>query len=531
MGDSFEFPFVPGRYPCEGLVTNTLCLGRPKDYTLGEGTCIKTDVAHTCDKPDQLGATCLGPVFGPSYTCRQCSCNAFNALVKRHGARAPAVTGRFEDASRHYAGFRTFCLLADRVYYDAWLAKWPLTKQQAILDSVRTDEVRPNGVKAFVKREPGHAVPSKARLIQGYCNLATQECVAREQSVFQKALGMMFNIDGYELSPGVLVTMASGMSNLDISEWMRVHRSKYSRPFFYERDGKNWDSTMQREHHVYKLGWMRAYNGRLADFVDKGFVAECFVKCKSGMFRYTLNGTVKSGHNDTTSGNSLINAAISSHALSSCRYRASVIVLGDDMLAIVEGKPDLEGILRAERAYGIVPEGSIFYDIGDVHFISSCFLESVAGDVAFVPILGRQLARLWWTTNPPAKRKLRNYRFSVASGLASAVGGLPIYGAFLDPMLSRGGALIDVDKFKYSAHTSRIPPGDYLPAICRRYGLSPSEVSDFEDFLRTLGPAECVVHEVATRIMARDFADVTGRSPIAPPFADADVRLLAKQNE
>lgn len=517
LGVNCDFPDVPSIVKVQQLITPTTCLGRPKDLTLAEGHSIESLPPDVCDRPDQMGAVCVGPVFGPSYTCRQCCCNAVNALVNRHGAVPPRAVSTFEDPVRHFYEFEGHYYDADVRYYDSWMSKWAPTKQLAIAKSVLFDAVHANRVKAFVKREAGHSIPTKARLIQGYDTLSTQEAVAREQSCFQKALGFMFPAAGYEFFPGVFVTMGSGMNNVAMGDWVKTHMAKYRSVVFYERDGKNWDSTMQRLHHDYKVAWMRAVSERLAGFVESSFVTRCSVRCASGMFNYKLNGTVRSGHNDTTSGNSLINAAISAHVFHRLGLRASIIVLGDDMLALVDGDFDLGEVMAAEAAFGIKPEAAKFYDVGDVTFISACFLENTDGDIAFVPILGRQLARLWWTTNPPPRKKYLDYLFSVSSGLASAVGALPIYGAFLAPTLGLAGNLIPIDKFKYSPHVSRVPPGDYLPAICRRYGITPEDVSEVEVFLRGLSGPCMVKHPIVDRILERDLADVTARFPIALP--------------
>lgn len=518
LGVDLDFPTTFGVVPVNKLVTDTVCLGRPAQLDLAPSHKIKRLPPDVCDRVGQVGATCVGPVFGPSFTCRQCCCNAVNALVNRHGAVPPVVTASFDDPGRHLEVFALHYLEASASYYDSWLSRWCALKQAAFALSAVFDSVKPDGVTAFVKREAGHALPTKARLIQGYCNLVTQETVAREQTCFQKALGAMFGPPGYEMFPGVFVTMGSGLTNQEVAAWARDSRARYRVPVYYERDGKNWDSTMQRPHHDYKIRWMRSVSGDLADFVDKSFVTNCVVRCRSGNLIYQLGGTVRSGHNDTTSGNSLINAAISAQVFHSLGLRASVIVLGDDMLAVVDGEFDLAAVVAAEASFGIKPEAAKFYDLGDVTFISACFLESTDGDVAFVPILGRQLTRLWWTTKPPPDRKLLDYRYSVSRGLASAVGELPIYRAFLAPTLGLQGRLIPIDKFKCSPHVGRVASGDYLPAMLRRYGLTIDEVMEFERFLCGLSGSAMVCHPVATKIIDRDLADVGARFPVAAPL-------------
>lgn len=208
-----------------------------------------------CVKVGQPGSTAVGPVFGMSWVARSCQCNGVNALVLRHGAKAPPCLREFKDYRSAIERFRTEYGLLDSDVYEGWLAKWPMSKQEAIKKSVDLDRAKPSALKTFIKREGGHARPKKGRLIQGYATLHAQELCAREFRCFQKALCAMFDINGYELRPGVFVTFGSGLNSVDMARWAKNAMARYARPVFYERDGKNWDSTMQRQHHELKTAF------------------------------------------------------------------------------------------------------------------------------------------------------------------------------------------------------------------------------------------------------------------------------------
>jgi len=328
-----------------------------------------------------------------------CACNALNALVNRHAvvqqpaAFLPVPPQLIRDIAIAYRS----CLAQ---HYDTWLARWPLAKRALIAKSLLIDHPAPGRVKPFVKREVSHKPPTKARLIQGYPNLATQVVVAREMYAFQKALAIL---DDYEVYPGIRISMGSGRSATWLSGWPT--RSMWDRSVFYERDGKNWDATMSMSHHQAKIELMRACSSRMVNFVNLCRIVKGTVHPdrRGGLsFRYRLDGTVKSGHNDTTSGNSIINLLVAASAARSLGLSCRILATGDDLIMEVRRDPGLvlatlcARLMSAERAYGIVPEARLFSSIHDVTFVSGRWLAHGA-EYRFVPLAGRLLARLWWT--------------------------------------------------------------------------------------------------------------------------------------
>lgn len=504
-------------------VTDTVCLGKgdvsklaPHNRILRVDPCVQ---ATECGMR-QRGATLMGLATRMAFVCRSCPCNAHNALCARHGVAAPVVQrdlswGR--DYFRRIRGEVLHLYLEQLAHWQkAWLEKWPAGKRAAIARSVEDDTVMPNVVHIMVKREVYDKEPTKARLIQFYPNLATQAAFGPEFFSLQKVYTQWFQ--RREVAPGIRVTFASGMNASDLGAWMRDVLADYGDPWFYERDGKNWDSTMQREHLAVRLA---AYDVAGQDFL--GFVRAGFsVRARDprGAFRYTLEGTVKSGHNDTTLGNSLVNAVIAAIGLLDMRLRGDIIVAGDDLLTVVEGDFDEHALAGVEAACGIKPEYRKFSSPCDVSFISGIWFPLPAGQWLFTPKPGRLLSRLFWTVHPPADKRAAEYRNGIVAGLRGTCGAMPVVGAFLEahvdatrgstpnPAWEHRSCLVVESGFFYTRN-------DVFPAFLKRYGLSAEDVDSAEALLRdSAGRTGIVSHPVFDRLMDVDCSDLHDR-PVA----------------
>jgi hypothetical protein len=225
---------------------------------------------------------------------------------------------------------------------------------------------------------------------------------------------------------------------------------------------------------------------------------------------YSVSETVQSGHNDTTSGNGFINAGITVEAFSACDIECSIIVAGDDCLVAVYHEYDDDLITRLEAEMGVIPVARKFSSPADVSFISGVWLLN-GKRWQFVPKLGRIIARLWWTVNPPGKRTRSAYIRGVARGLLPSCGNLPIVRQFLLKFDTDGEALMTNRYWEY-----RVKPIEWDESVRRhiavRYGVSERELAECESFLSRL-PAEplLIVHPVLDRIMEVDLADPLDR--------------------
>lgn len=481
--------------------TNTLCLGFGDERLLGKH-CKITERPKKCDRDDQKGAELLGPATRLAWTCRSCGCNAHNAMCNRHGCVRPVPTKGFEYANDYIDGSLDEVMMDYDVHYSEnshlWLGKWPLVKQEAIAGSVRLDEVLPSRVKNMVKREHQSTKPKKARCIQFYKNLATQAEFGPEFTSLQKAYCKSWRRrkHGYD---DVRVTIGSAMNSKQLGDWMEDVLSDYSDPHFYERDGKAWDATMGPIHHKLK---MRAYSKMPQPFQD--FVDSCYKVRGTGVYRdgsrlvYSVDGTVKSGHNDTTLGNCIVNAMIAAEACKRLGLKADIIVVGDDLLVIVEGDFDEHALAEEEAALGIKPEYRKFDDVEDVSFISGHWVTLRRGGYIFAPKLGRLLARLHWTTTPPPAKHLAPYLRGVYSGIAATCHSLPVYSA-LSPVTEGSVKNVDLRKVEiYGTEQLQYCREDVLDWFQRKYHCSVAQIEELEAELADRSP----------RILRSDFIDV-----------------------
>lgn len=501
-----------GVFRLASQIGDTVCLGFGDELRLSPNHEIHVRPELACLDRSPAGSTQLGVVTAISYVCRACGCNAHNALCNRHGVTAPTVVRPFtvacdildELAPEIVRGVSVRPELSEEV----WLSRWPAAKRRLIATSLVEDDVQPTRGKSMIKREGHNSMPSKARLIQFYPNLTTQARFAPEFAALQKATCDVFN--DREVRPGVFVTIASGFNAADYASWMTTARGRYADPWYYERDGKNWDATMQRPHHELKKRLYRCFSQPFAEFVESCFRVKFTCRTRTGNFRYTLGGTVKSGHNDTTLGNSINNACIAAEALVLLGLRGSILVAGDDLLIVIDGDFDEHALAGLEREFGIVPEYRKFHDHNHVSFVSGCWIGR--DRLMFVPKLGRLLARLWWSVHPPSKKAYRNYRHSVVAGLLPTCGAIPLYREFLNSHDS-GGDVIATSKSHHVVYGVAQPTcDDPLAAVCDRYGFTAQQVAELANvFVSLRGQHVFLSHPLVDIINGVDLADLADR--------------------
>lgn len=390
------------------------------------------------------------------------------------------------------------------------MERWPLPKREAIVRSEIEDPIRPDWVTSMLKRETCINEPSKARLIQASPNLATQARFGPDCMAIQKAVFGVFN---RFVAGKCTLTVASGLNARDLGDWMTETMMLCPDAWFYERDGKNWDSTMNRHCHDLKMSVYRCFPSGFAEFADRAYRVTGRVRCREHLVKYVSDGCTKSGHNDTTLANSLINLAILYEVFSPLDTRCHIIVAGDDALVVVSGDFDECAIARCESTYGIIPEYRKFRDVRHVSFISGCWFEVELGRYLFSPKPGRLFSKLWWTVNPPTVRRQRDYVHSVIAGLLPSCGYLPVVGAWLR-MLDQGGELISVSKYGWeTCDLGHINAAVVHASFCLRYGFSDRDTLELEKWLLGLGRDPCVAtHPLAEVVESVDLADLGSRA-------------------
>lgn len=513
MTRELALPCETGAYRPRAVVGDTICFGYGDESLLGQHMkLLVVDRVALCPVAASRGATLLLWACRPSYVCRKCICNMHHALCSRHGAKQPETVDDVSRLARLLEplrdAFRAAYVVEPVLERAVWADRWPKHKREAIAKSELADPMRENAVKLMVKREGGHNAPSRPRGIQMYYNLATQCAFAPQFSALQKAFAKVAR--PCELGSGVRAWFASGMTPQELSAWMNeaVLQGCWG---FYERDGKNWDSTMTCD----LLNLPRV----LYDVVGDEFLAY-WDKCRNvrgygftpfGRVIYDVVGTTKSGQNDTSLTNSIINMLIAAHACLTLGLRAWVLVAGDDLLVALFDPADCESLAAVEARCGIIPTARVFRRPEDVSFISGVWLLDGV-EYRFTPKPGRLLARLWWTCNPPPTKRLGAYLRGVAKGLWPICCGIPLVRCFLERHLDDGPVMIS-DKWYWLKDAVQYEwTGAQVVAFADRYGVTEAAVRDCESWIRSL-PIEplVLVHPVLEAVLAVDLADAVDR--------------------
>lgn len=518
--DAYQLPLMPGLNVFRGRF-ETVCVGFGDEAKLGAARIIRGP-PRFCTRPGEVGPELFGLASGFCTAVRRCMCGAHNALCNRHGTKQPKTSKDFSvfyeflddigpEVESHYVNSYDH-------WENHWILKWALGKRLAIERDLDSCPFLPSEVASFVKFELYTKIMTKARLIQANKNYVAQAVAGPECVALQKAYTKV--LQRCAKKRDICVTFASGMNSLELGRWMeRVLRD---RPFcrFYERDGKSWDATMQWIHHRLKMYAYRFATGTFQHIVDKGYKVLGHVDMGRGRdfvsyMKYELTGTTKSGHNDTTLGNSIINAGIAYEVMHSMGLTGDIIVAGDDLLVAVDGDFDADEFAERERAFGIIPEFRKFSSYKSVSFISGLWVpRDSSGALVFIPKPGRQFAKLFWSVKRLRPVEVDNYVHSIAECLTPVCGGLPVLGAFIAAH-DRKGVIVPLEG-KYYLYRG-VPPIEYdtgviLDYFCDRYDTNAAEIAELEaEFKLYSGRTGILVHPLFQRMTEIDMCEIDER--------------------
>lgn len=324
-------------------------------------------------------------------------------------------------------------------HYGSWEARKSEAKRTRIDQSLAEDQVEFHRVKFMVKKEvtavsfqelPGI---KKARGIQFAPNERSAYEFVNEFDAFSHALveesEKEIDVDGIKFQ----LTYAAQMSHETISQFAtesEALRARYACSVIDERDGKNWDANVQKPHRLAIAALYESIGGKSwADYVRTGIAVSGSYRDKSGVkVTYHVDGTVKSGHGDTSCGNGFLNREITIQAVVSLPrhlrpVRVRGLIMGDDYIGwlyfdkAVDWQELVRELNKAEAMLGIHPERGLFRQLEHASFISLGFYRGHDG-VTFValPKLGRLFSRLFWTVTDLRGRDARR----LASGVAQS---------------------------------------------------------------------------------------------------------------
>lgn len=362
-----------------------------------------------------VGPFAYGLSFGMPAVLAKCHHNVQNALYKRHLSTPPnCITREFHPS--FLAHIKTNLAPLYQYQYtedtDRWKEKKTASKLAAVDESKMYDRCQFQKAKSFVKREVTVGVPSKARLIQGNVNDATAYF---EPDAYKAISNLMqhivYSVDGIEFD-------LHYTSHLNIQQISRIFSDEVARPGYHcfdERDGKNWDSTMQEAHMRYEASIYALFDERVAsNHILRSTSVAGTVKSSQSIIKYTSAWKRLSGDWNTSVGNTIISMAIIISVILSLPShlrpkRVFGLFLGDDYLGIYTfaAPPKIHDLNQAmmdgEKSYGITPVRSVFLDPLLCEYISLSCWPTYDGGYAFVPKISNMLVKLFYSIHPPSK--------------------------------------------------------------------------------------------------------------------------------
>lgn len=519
-------------------VTNTVCIYPKAEYfeMLDPKHKLRAYPAlgTACNREGMRGATLLGPSTGPCWVCRGCWCNCVTALLTRHGKKQLEITAELNPTAQ-----RDLRLAVEAYepeigvnYRKAdWDKKWNGAKRSKF-EEARRGTLNPNKCKSFVKIELYHKMPSSPRLIQYYFDYLTQEAYALTVVLCQKAVCQHWGLNHIPVK-GVSVCFASGLSSTELGQWMQQTKDTMQDILWYEFDMARWDARQQRAHRE----WYYNVIGHLECLVD--FLKECenvTVVNTSGkknevvrLVVYYLMCTVKSGHNDTTLGNSVVNALEAVSAMHELGLQGRVLVMGDDCLIAMRPDERAREMPILQAKYGLEPEFEFFTHEAHVSFISGCWWPTNDGGYWFSPRPGRLLRRLSWTTGRVAPDKAEEWRAMVASSLWQTCKDMPIIRCIIRrwykghkpwEQVHREWFEADFESRSSLRTTVDHQPHEHLDAwFCSKYGITLEEMHQCEALIDEYAEQSVIIEHPALRKLSEwDTADPTKRECETMPF-------------
>lgn len=390
----------------------------------------------------------MGVSFGLPCALAQCACNAQNALAKRH-LTAPKYKARSNFRNVFLGPLKNTLRAAYQSslvnnFADEWRVGKKVVKLAQIDRSKIVDVLKCTRAKSFVKFEVGYKIPSKARLIQGHVNEATAYEHPDEYAAFGAALKIISGHTFDDSGIAIRFVYAGGYNHDELSDLLTEARDSFGPHTLYdERDGVNWDSTMQQptlmaEALVYEMLSMRVIEAFRARHGFCSGAIKCKLRTQARTFTrvfYTTAWKRLSGDWNTSYGNTVISMIITFVTLTELPphlrpRKALCMFMGDDYLGVygytekVCPKMLASALNHNETSMGIEPVRGIFDDPLFVHFISLSVWPKKDGGLQFVPMPARQLRKLFWA----ATRVLPQQQLAYRNGLCVAF--WPVYYGF-----------------------------------------------------------------------------------------------------
>lgn len=470
----------------------------------------------------------VGITFGRPIALARCISNAHNALVHRHLA---TPQNKINILIPNYLLTILFPILRPR-YFQALTqnleGQWRVGRGQAKLEAIDHSkifhEAQWHKAKSFVKFEVGVSMPTKARLIQGNQNEFTAYEYPEEYAAFSEALkeAIEFEHSGVTFK----FQYAGGCDHDQLSEMFTdAYMSAGAHVIIDERDGKNWDSTMQYETlkcegELYEALGMSAAEAFFARASGvKGTISYPKKGWKS-FISYVTRWKRLSGDWDTSVGNSLISMLITIFTIVSLPQHLRplnvfALFMGDDYLGVYRfaervAHVDLKLALdHYEALCGITPMRGLFTDPLLISFISLGLWPRHEGGYQFVPHPARQLVKLFSSVRPLAAAQLDDYQTSLSIAFWPVYWGWPLMMKFLKKHYTKPTTKMTCQFYFHRMLTGRCRHVDWCSGFVAKYEI-PFVSTHFE-----VGDALFQRHPVVDHMLRFENADPAARSNLA----------------
>jgi hypothetical protein len=399
----------------------------------------------------------------------------------------------------------------DEEEYIAGLAPSKVAEARRVFDREFDPTTHRTKYNAFVKTElgkrPGDAYDKDARIIQAP-DPQYKHQLGRYIKPIGKHLAELWSpASARDRREGCHVTYASGLTPVEVGRWFTDALTSGFGAFAWEVDFSRWDSTIGPEALFAELQFLEATFPEEADeFVD--LIARTNDNVQ-GMFRgvgtYQLRGGRRSGDPQTSCGNSFLNGAVHQYYFDQRGLNARVIVLGDDMLALLDEASarcfipsDYDATMRK---FGLVPEPARNNNPCLASFCSQYFWPATVNGVPQHILgakLGRQLTKLGFSYRDEVRG---DYLANLISRFPAA-GVLPIFrneAARYIEHEKAAGIVPNYARFQVlgkDADDVQVTANESTTALCfELYGFTPVQLETYYETDRAACVAALVARE------------------------------------
>ncbi len=396
---------------------------------------------------------------------------------------------------------------------EALYAGKSLVKRAAINHSQAFDTCHCDRCTAFVKVEVNSGAARKARLIQANVNEATAYENPREYYACLKALADFATYEYTQEGVVFQLVYAGGMDHDQLSdlasEWLAQPDIAID-----ERDGKNWDASMQRPMmqailDIYKALHMQSHRSASARYPRVRGAAYPKDGFSRIVMKYVSCWKRLSGDWDTTFGNTAISMMCCVFSVTNLPphlrpTRVQAFFMGDDYWAVYKFRcvPDLKLLHQAldhyDGVFGITPERALFLDPCATSFISLSLWPRRCGGYQFVPKPAKQLRKLFWSHKVQSPRYVLAVRNGICINFYPVYQGFEMMQRFLKVHYTPSVAARKFDHFYAGMFSGSGRDVDWPQGFSRKYTV-PFEATRFE-FPTDLG----VYHNPVVEVMLRE---------------------------